>query len=127
MLADSPVIAMVPTHDLEKARKFYEDVVRLTAAEDNAAEVTFSCGGGTAVMLYETFVDNLGDQTVATWMVKDLRSEVADLKSRGAEFIDYDLPRLKTVDSIATAEGVGIAAWFKDPDGNVMGLIQRES
>lgn len=127
MLADAPVIAMIPTKDLASARKFYEETLRLNPAEEMPGGVSFVCGDGTRIAVYETYVSNLGDQTVAAWEVKDIKSEVAELKSRGVEFVEYDLPQLKTVDSIAAEEGFGSAAWFKDPDGNILSLVQRQA
>lgn len=128
MLADVPVIAMIPTKDMAKARKFYEDQLGLKAAEEDEGGITYVCGNGSTVLLYETYIENLGEQTVASWMVSDLRAEVDDLKSKGVSFVDYDMPELKTVDSIATFEKSAkkaMAAWFKDPDGNVLSLLQN--
>lgn len=44
-------------------------------------------------------------------------------KGRGIEFEEYDYPTLKTVNSVAKTDG-GRAAWFKDPEGNMIGVIQ---
>jgi catechol 2,3-dioxygenase-like lactoylglutathione lyase family enzyme len=127
MLEDAPVIAMIPTKDLAKARKFYEQTLGLTQAEEMPRGVSFRCGDGSRIAVYETYVSNLGEQTVAAWEVKDIKSQVAELKSRGVEFLEYDLPQLKTVDSIVAEEGFGSAAWFKDADGNILSLVQRQT
>ena len=127
MLADAPVIAMIATKDLAKARKFYEETLGLTSAEEMPGGVSFSCGDGSRIAVYTTYVSNLGEQTVAAWEVEDIKNEVADLKSRGVEFVEYDLPQMKTVDSIVAEEGFGSAAWFKDPDGNILSLVQRQA
>jgi hypothetical protein len=65
------------------------------------------------------------------WEVADIESAVASLRARGVVFEEYDLPGLKTVNGIADIEGnypskgVGErAAWFKDSEGNVLGLGQ---
>ena len=59
----------------------------------------------------------------AFWQVADVEKEVAELKARGVTFEEYDLPGLKTTNSIATGGGAK-SAWFKDSEGNIMALIQ---
>jgi hypothetical protein len=53
----------------------------------------------------------------------DIDAEVRDLKARGVVFEDYDFPTLKTVDSIAT-NGPTRSAWFRDSEGNIIGIVQ---
>ena len=55
--------------------------------------------------------------------MKDVRAEVAELKAKGVTFEEYDAPGFKTVDSIATGGGA-MTAWFKDPEGNIMAIVQ---
>jgi hypothetical protein len=61
--------------------------------------------------------------TCAGWITDDIEREVTELKARGVVFEEYDMPGLKTVNSIA-AVGPGRAAWFKDSEGNLLGLVQ---
>jgi catechol 2,3-dioxygenase-like lactoylglutathione lyase family enzyme len=56
-------------------------------------------------------------------MLADIEAAVADLKARGVKFEEYDLPGFKTVDGIADTPP-NRAAWFLDPDGNTIGLLQ---
>jgi hypothetical protein len=62
-------------------------------------------------------------QTKASWRVNDLAAEVAELRSRGVEVEHYDEPGLKTVDGVADV-GFALAAWFVDPHGNSIGLLE---
>jgi hypothetical protein len=55
--------------------------------------------------------------------VDDVERAVADLRSRGVELEEYDVPGLKTVDGIAEL-GYERAAWFRDPDGNILSVGQ---
>jgi hypothetical protein len=57
------------------------------------------------------------------WAIDDIEAEVSALKARGVVFEEYDWPELKTVNGIADT-GPGRAAWFKDSEGNILGLIQ---
>ncbi|HEU4848073.1 MAG TPA: hypothetical protein VFT03_07725, partial [Rubrobacteraceae bacterium] len=73
-----------------------------------------------------------GDHTQMGWEVKDIEATVEQLRARGVEFEEYDFPGLRTVNSIAEIEGnypskggVGErAAWFRDVDGNLIGIGQ---
>ena len=60
----------------------------------------------------------------AFWQVDDVAREVAELKARGVKFEEYDMPGVKTENSIATAGGAK-TAWFKDTEGNILAVIQR--
>ena len=65
-------------------------------------------------------------QTQATWIVDDLQAEVAELRDRGVEIQDYDLPGLKTESGIADI-GFAHAAWIVDPHGNALGILQLKN
>ena len=62
-----------------------------------------------------------GSHTQMAFRVTDIESEVRDLQRRGVTFEEYETP--KTVDGIATIP-IGRTAWFRDPDGNLIGMIQ---
>ena len=64
-----------------------------------------------------------GALTQAGWRTDDIEAVVADLKSRGVVFEEYDLPGFRTVNSIATTGPIR-AAWFKDSEGNLLGIAQ---
>ena len=63
------------------------------------------------------------EQTKASWRVDDVAAEVGELRSRGVEIVDYDEPWLKTVDGVADV-GFALSAWFTDPFGNTIGLLE---
>ncbi|MFF4345434.1 VOC family protein [Kitasatospora sp. NPDC001540] len=118
MLADAPLLAVIPVTDLERAKRYYHDTLGLTVARESAEEVVFRCGS-TEFGMYETPYGGQAEHTLASWKVADLDREVAELRGRGVVFEEYDLPGLKTVDGVVEADGMR-AAWFKDPDGNVL-------
>jgi hypothetical protein len=53
--------------------------------------------------------------------VPDIAAAIAALKGRGVAFADYDLPGLKTVEHVCVL-GAEKAAWFEDPEGNILCL-----
>ena len=123
MLKAAPIRAYIPASNVERARKFYEQVVGLTPKEDYAGGVIYECGG-TEVFLYLTPNAGTSKASQAYWQVKDVEAEVADLKGRGVVFEEYDMPGVAMKNSIATAGGAR-TAWFKDTEGNILAISQR--
>jgi predicted enzyme related to lactoylglutathione lyase len=114
----------IPVKDVSRARKFYESKVGLTPAREEAGGVVYECGANTACFLYPTPNAGTSKASQAYWQVTDVEREVADLKKRGVVFEEYDMPGIKTVNGIASADGAK-AAWFKDTEGNILALIQN--
>ena len=79
---------------------------------------------GAEVFLYPTPNAGTSKASQAYWSVTDVEAEVADLKSRGVKFEDYNMPGIKMTNSIATGGGAK-TAWFKDTEGNILAVSQR--
>jgi catechol 2,3-dioxygenase-like lactoylglutathione lyase family enzyme len=124
MLRDAPVVPTIPIRDLEKARAFYQEILGLTPIEESPAGIFFAAGGDTMLFVYPRPGAEPASQTVAEFQVHDIDRLVAALAARGVPFQDYDLPGLKTVDHIAQL-GIYRAAWFTDPDGNILAINER--
>jgi len=128
MLGDHPVHATVATGDLARARTFYEEKLGLKVepgqgGEEEGGGLMFR-SGATQLLVYQSQFAGTGEATVATWLVNDFDAVAADLRSRGVTFEQYDLPGVKTdADGIASEDGFK-AAWFKDPDGNILNITQ---
>jgi len=88
-------------------------------------DLTFECGGS-EFGIYETPSGGQAAHTLASFKVSDLDAEMAGLRGKGVVFEEYDMPGLKTVNSIATTR-TSKAAWFKDTEGNIMAIIQTIS
>ena len=126
MLSDAVVYATVAVKDLEKAKKFYEGTLGLkqSSGDQDPGGVFYDCAG-CKLFVYSSQFAGTYKATAASWLVKDLEAEIKDLKSRGVTFEEYDFPGLKTVNGIATI-GKEKAAWFKDPDGNILNIASHE-
>jgi catechol 2,3-dioxygenase-like lactoylglutathione lyase family enzyme len=126
MLSECMIAANAGVKDLKQAQSFYEDVLGLkagqTVGEDDEGGVMYECGGGTMLFVYETPSGGTNQATTASWKVNDLEQAMQELKDKGVEFEDYDLPGLKTENGVATWGENERAAWFKDPDGNIFCL-----
>jgi catechol-2,3-dioxygenase len=123
MLADHPVDVMLTASDLGVAREFYGDKVGLDVLLENDEFVTFRCGGDTRLIVTRSSTRTNEQQTKASWRVADIASEVAQLRARGVDVAEYDGPGLKTIDGVADV-GFALSAWFVDPGGNTIGLLQ---
>lgn len=113
--------------DLARARKFYEDTLGYEPMMESDDAVTYKGADGTGLTIYPS-EENAGTNkaTAATWLVKDIKAVMEDLKGKGVKFEEYDQPGLKTEDGVAKWEEGGKttrAAWFKDPDGNILALV----
>jgi catechol 2,3-dioxygenase-like lactoylglutathione lyase family enzyme len=123
MLGDHPITPVLLTKDLAAARDFYHEKLGLEILSENDDEIDFKCGGGTHVQVTKSTVGTADEQTQASWQVPDIRSEVAELRSRGVKVENYDFPGLKTEDGVADL-GFGWAAWIVDPGKNALGILQ---
>jgi catechol 2,3-dioxygenase-like lactoylglutathione lyase family enzyme len=123
MLSDRRVHATIPTADLAQARSFYEGVLGLIPARLLPSAVLYGAGEGSLFAVSASSGQASGTHTQMAFATPDIKAEVAELKARGITFEEYDLPALKTINGIASM-GPNQAAWFKDPEGNLFGLIE---
>ena len=123
MLSNAPIRAYLPASNVPRARKFYEQLIGLKPKEEYAGGVIYECGGA-EVFLYPTPNAGTSKASQAYWQVTDVEAEVAELKSRGVKFEDYNMPGMNMKNSISTAGGAK-TAWFKDTEGNILAVSQR--
>jgi len=122
MLQQFPLYAYIPANDIARARRFYEDKLGFRPKEI-AGGVAYEFGDRTPCFLYPTPNAGTSKASQAFWQVDDVEREVAELKSRGVEFEDYDMPGERSPSGVITAGGAK-AAWFKDTEGNILAIIE---
>lgn len=129
MLSDAPIAPSLPASDIDRAKRFYQEKLGFAPVQDDVetGNVMYESGSGTRFTLYPSAFAGTNRATAAAWQVDDLAATVADLRKRGVAFEEYDLPGLETVDGIATAPDGGRGAWFKDTEGNILGLVQMSN
>ena len=123
MLSKVALHPTLPAVDIKRARKFYEKKLGLKVLKtDPSPGITFEAGEGTTLYVYEREATK-ADHTVASFKVDDVEAQVSELKGKGIEFEDIDLPDmgLKTVNGVATM-GDMKGAWFKDTEGNILAV-----
>jgi catechol-2,3-dioxygenase len=123
MLADHPIDVMLLATDLGLAKDFYGERIGLEVLLESEEFVTFSCGGDSRLVVAKSETGTREEQTKASWRVGDIAAEVAELRARGVEIVEYDEPWLKTVDGVADV-GFALAGWLLDPLGNAIGLLE---
>jgi len=128
MLGNARIAAIVPVSDLERAVEFYGSTLGLRLIDRNAdlpdnPEALFEAGDGTLIV-YKSTAAGQGRATEAAFVVDDLDEAMAGMRERGVTFEEYDLPGLTTENGVASIAGIR-AAWFKDPDGNILAVEQR--
>lgn len=122
MLGDYPIAPMIPATDMARARAFYADTLGLKVVSEDPETLELE-SGSVHFGVYPTRAE-AGTATIAGWMVADLDTEMRDLRQRGITFEDYDLDDIKTVDGVFELGGER-GAWFKDSEGNVLGVVQQ--
>ena len=124
MLRDHDVAATLAVADMDAARSFYEGTLGLEPAMEFPEGVLYSAGNS-KLMVYRSDFAGTNKATAATWEVGDeLDSVVQNLRSNGVAFEHYDLPGT-TRDGDIHEMGDMRGVWFKDPDGNIIGLVNQ--
>lgn len=122
MLSSSPITAMLPVRDAQRASRFYSETLglpKLPTGPDGTC--FFEASQGSAIGLRPLPDARPSEHTVLSFEVSNIEAEVAELARRGVEFQDFSSGELRTVGHIATI-GKDRAAWFADPEGNILCL-----
>ena len=123
MLGKTDATPMIAVKDLDRARQFYEDTLGLKPKDEWGGEGATLKSGDTVINVYRSEFAGTNKATALTFDVDDIETEVRELKDKGIFFEHYDLPGLKQQGDIHVGEGMK-TAWFKDPDGNILSLIE---
>ena len=122
MFEHANATTMVAVKDLGQARKFYEGVLGLTPGGPKDPEVQVYQTGDSRLAVYVSRYAGTNRATTLTWEVESVEDVVRDLKTRGVEFEHYDMPETKRQGDVHVS-GSMTNAWFKDPDGNILGIM----
>jgi len=123
MLGKADATPMIAVKDLDRAREFYEDKLGLKTDDELSAEGVTLKSGDTLINVYRSEFAGTNKATALTFDVDDIAKEVSELKEKGIFFEHYDLPGLEQRGDLYVGEGMK-TAWFKDPDGNILSLIE---
>ncbi|MCU1524964.1 MAG: Glyoxalase/bleomycin resistance protein/dioxygenase [Microbacteriaceae bacterium] len=115
---------VLPAADLQRARTYYHDKLSLDPDQEEDGSLMYHLTSESAFEIYETSNAGTAQNTQMGWMTDDLENEMNTLRERGVVFEDYDVPGMKTVNGVATMEGMK-SAWFRDSEGNFICVSQR--
>ncbi|HEV7745863.1 MAG TPA: VOC family protein [Pyrinomonadaceae bacterium] len=121
---DAKTFSSFSVNDLEKAKEFYGETlgVKVTELEEG---LELNLAGGNTVFLYPKPNHTPASFTVLNFHVKDIDDAVDEITTLGLRLEKYDLPDLKT-DKKGIMRGNGPQiAWFKDPAGNILSVVQE--
>jgi catechol 2,3-dioxygenase-like lactoylglutathione lyase family enzyme len=125
MLGDKDAIANVAVKNIDVAKKFYEKTLGLIPVASEGGELIVYKTGNSRLNVYRSQYAGTNKATAVTWMVGDQIEEIVRaLKAKGVAFEHYDMPGLKVEGDIHIGHDMKVA-WFKDPDGNIMNLVNR--
>jgi catechol 2,3-dioxygenase-like lactoylglutathione lyase family enzyme len=122
MLNDKDAVATLAVKDLKSSKKFYEDTLGLEQVDAQDGELLVLKSGSTTVFVYRSQYAGTNQATAMTWVVGDVDGVVRSLKAKGVTFEHYDLPGMTRQGDVHVA-GSMKAAWFKDPDGNILSVV----
>jgi predicted enzyme related to lactoylglutathione lyase len=126
MLKESKAFSSFSANDIAKAKEFYGRTLGLDVTDSDEGTLTLRLAGGGTVLIYPKPNHAPATFTVLNFPVADVEKAVGELTQRGIRFERYDLPDLKT-DERGIFRGEGpLIAWFKDPAGNILSVIQME-
>jgi catechol 2,3-dioxygenase-like lactoylglutathione lyase family enzyme len=125
MLGDKDAVANIAVKDLPTASKFYADTLGLTAMGAEGDELIVFKSGNSTINVYQSQYAGTNQATAVTWVVGDgVDDIVRALKSKGVKFEHYDMPDMIRRGDIHLAGDMKVA-WFKDPDGNILNIVNR--
>jgi catechol 2,3-dioxygenase-like lactoylglutathione lyase family enzyme len=127
MLEAKDAVATIPVKDVKAAKKFYEGTLGLKPLDDNMPEAPVYQSGDSHILVYQSQYAGTNQATAATWGVgDDIEKIVPELKAKGVSFEHYDMPGMTLKGDVHVGEGLK-AAWFKDPDGNILALVSGKA
>jgi len=123
LLGNRNAVANLAVKNLDAARRFYEDTLGLAPVDEEDDEVIVYKSGDSVLNVYRSQYAGTNEATAVTWPVgEDIEDIVRALRDKGVTFEHYDLPGMTVDGDIHIAKDMKVA-WFKDPDGNILNLI----
>ena len=125
MLNHADAVANIAVKNLEAARKFYQDTLGLKQVGAEGEELIVFKSGSSTINVYRSQFAGTNQATAVTWTVgDDVGGVVRALESKGVTFEHYDMPGMTREGNVHVAGDMRVA-WFKDPDGNILNIVNR--
>jgi len=122
MLGNAEVAATLAVMDIDRARRFYEGKLGLALSRSPQPGLLIFKVASSSLVVYASEFAGTNKATAATWMVGNVEATVRELKGKGITFEHYDFPGVRLHGDVHEM-GESKAAWFKDPDGNILAIV----
>jgi catechol 2,3-dioxygenase-like lactoylglutathione lyase family enzyme len=126
VLGERPFYANIPVKDLQEARRFYENTLGASPVHEDEGFLEYRTGDSRFGLYPNQDAAGSAQHTLGTFIVEDIETTVTELRSRGVTFEEYDMPGLKTENGVAQI-GADKVAFFKDPDGNILSVVEKNA
>ncbi len=128
MFKNTKAFSGFSVNDLKKAKEFYGDTLGLEVSEAEMGHLDLHLAGGSHILIYPKSDHTPATFTILNFPVADIDEAVDQLTKLGIRFEQYDQPEIKT-DAKGIARGTGgpNIAWFKDPAGNILSVLEEEA
>lgn len=124
-IAATDAVANIAVRDLRRARDFYEHTLELRPESAEDDELVTYRSGQSRLNVYRSDLAGTNQATAVTWALGDALEETVDeLRRKGVQFEHYALPGMRREGDIHSAGDMKVV-WFKDPDGNILNLVNR--
>lgn len=127
MFKENNAFSSFSVNDIQKAKEFYGGTLGIKFEETDYGILNLYTANGARVILYPKSNHTPATFTVLNFPVKSVEDTVAELKSRGVHFEIYNDEYIKTDENGIFRGGGPVIAWFKDPAGNILSVVETES
>jgi catechol 2,3-dioxygenase-like lactoylglutathione lyase family enzyme len=124
MLGNSRAFSGFSVNDIQQARKFYTEALGLKTSEHNGL-LELHLGGGSTVLIYPKPNHSPATFTVLNFPVDNIEQAVDKLSKNGVRFEHYE-GEIKTDEKGIHRDGGPLIAWFKDPAGNILSVLEQK-
>ena len=122
MLGNAKVLATLPAEDIQRAVKFYTEVLGLQVSQSDNDSALLEAGDGSQIFMYQR-ARTVAEHTAATFEVPNIEAAVKGLIDKGVTFEQYDFGEIKTNELGIAEIGPTKSAWLTDPEGNILALV----
>jgi catechol 2,3-dioxygenase-like lactoylglutathione lyase family enzyme len=131
MLSEHPAFPILLSTDMEASKAFYRDTLGMELVREDVYDgvldrMVFRTGDAAQFVISHSTVGTSDTQTQMAWRVPDVRAAIVELRERGVVFEEYDYPDLHTTDCVGDMRH-SWAAWFVDPCGNTLAVVEPKS
>lgn len=124
IVPEARAITFISTTDRARAEAFYGDVLELPELSLDEYATIYDMGGGAILRLTSNREWESHEYTVLGWSIPDIDTTMAQLRAKGVEFLVFDEENQDVAGLWTSVDGAMKAAWFRDPDGNLLSLTQ---